>query len=54
VDQEKKITMPRVLWDRVRAMMERDGIGSFNEAVRHCVRKEVEFSENKGAANDAP
>lgn len=45
MDQEKKITMPRTLWDRVKAMMERDGISSYNEAVRYSVRKEVERSE---------
>lgn len=49
MDQEKKIKMPRILWDRLSAMMEREGITSFSEAVRHCVRKDVERSEEVAA-----
>lgn len=50
LDQEKRITAPRTLWDRLRAMMDREGIKTYNEAVRHCIRIAVEASEGK--AND--
>ena len=48
MDQEKKIKAPRPLWDRIRAMMEREGIGSINEAVRHSMRAACDASEGKG------
>ena len=52
MNQEKKIAAPRVLWDRLRAMMGREGIETINEAVRHCIRKEVEASEANAARVD--
>ncbi len=49
MDQEKKITAPRSLWDRLRAMMQRDGFPTINEAVRFSIRAACEMSEHRAA-----
>ena len=43
--KEKRITMDQTLWDRLDAVMKREGFATTNEAVRHCVRKEVQHLE---------
>ncbi len=47
MDQEKKITAPRQLWGRLRAMMVREGIGTISEAVRFSIHKACTESEGR-------
>lgn len=53
MDQEKKITAPRSLWDRMRATMDREGYPTMQEATRNSMRRMCEESEAKAAKEAA-